>query len=360
VAQLASHHPAIPEAALIAMARGGDHDAFRRLAEPYARELHVHCYRMLGSLHDAEDLVQETLLRAWRRLDSFTGQAPFRAWLYKIATNACLDALARRSRRIVPSGYGPAADPREPLAAPVTEPIWLEPYPDTLLDQVYDASSEPEPRYVRRESIELAFLAAIQYLPPRQRAVLILRDALDWAAIEVADLLDATVASVNSALQRARSTLKKRLPAGTLDSASLAASDEVERSLLSRYITAWEAADIQGLVALLKEDATFAMPPIPSWFVGREAIAALLTGTIFAACGASRLVPTRANRQPALAVYHWDAASGQYRPFAISLLTLDGDAIAGITAFVDAGLFRHFGLPVALEGESALPAGLRA
>lgn len=329
--------------------RAATQDEFIRLAEPYRRELQVHCYRMLGSLLDAEDLVQETLLRAWQKLDTYEGRASFRAWLYKIATNACLDALERRPKRALPPTTHPPANPGDPLAPPITEPVWLEPFPDEWLDEV---ETNPEARYEARESITLAFLSALQILPPRQRAVLILRDVLDWQANEVAELLGLTVSAVNSALHRARTTMAKHYRARGLESIRAQPTDEKMRALLERYIRAWESADIDGLIALLKEDATFPMPPSPSWYHGREAIRAVVVSNILAgdARGRWRLLPTRANGQPAFMVYQREDSTGAYKAFALQVLTIESEAIAEITSFLNPARFTYFGLPLELKG----------
>lgn len=327
----------------LAAARAGDQHEFSGLTEPYRRELQLHCYRILGSLQEAEDTVQETLLRAWRRLDTFEGRASLRAWLYKIATNACFDALDRRPRRrVLPMAQFPPSDPHQPMAPPVTEPIWLEPYPDDL---IAEPETGPEARYTLRESVTLAFLAALQSLPPRQRAVLILCDVLDWHASEAAELLDVTVAAVNSALHRARVTMKKSYHARGRDALALASIDNTLRPLLDRYVQVWEAADIDGLVALLREDARLSMPPVPTWYLGREAIVTAVRDAIFAgeARGRWLMRPVGANRQPAFAVYH-RTETGQYQAFGISVLTLDQDRVADIVTFIDPALFQRFNL----------------
>lgn len=331
----------------LAAARAGDQREFSGLTEPYRHELQLHCYRILGSLQDAEDIVQETLLRAWRRLETYEGRASLRAWLYRIATNACFDALAKRPRRVLPTAQYSPADPRQPFASPITEPIWLEPYPDDLIDE---PEAGPEARYSLRESVSLAFLAALQSLPPRQRAVLILCDVLDWRAAETAQLLEITVSAVNSALHRARMTMKKNYSArsrDTLTSASLAAN---LRPLLDRYVQVWETADIDGLVGLLREDATLSMPPLPTWYAGRVAIITAAREKIFAgeARGRWLMQSVRANRQPACAVYQRDE-TGVYRAFGISLLTLDRDRVADIITFIEPTLFQHFGLPLEIS-----------
>jgi RNA polymerase sigma-70 factor, ECF subfamily len=338
------------EARLIAAAQAGDQDAFCRLSEPYYRELHVHCYRMLGSFHDAEDLVQETFLRAWRSLGRYEGRAQFRSWLYRIATNACLKEIERRPPRVLPRDFGPPADPLLPPSPPLAEIVQLEPYPDVLLSELPSSSSDPEAVYILRESIGFAFLIAIQLLTPRQRAVLILRDVLDWRAAEVAALLESSVASVNSALQRARATLAHRLPPSDRGGAGEDVSEAAERSLLARYIQAWETGDMDRLAVLLKEDAVLTMPPAASWFQGPEAIARFFHYLCFSDRRKSfRLLPTRANRQPACAAYEWDGDASHYRFSGIMLLRVEGDLIAEVTGFGDTGLFASFGLPEVLK-----------
>jgi RNA polymerase sigma-70 factor, ECF subfamily len=343
----------IEAAPQLAAARGGDHAAFEALVEPYRRELLVHCYRFFGSLEDGEDMLQETLLRAWRRLDTYEGRASFRAWLYKIATNVCLDALDRQRARSLPSLAGPAAAPGDPLPPPVLDPVWLEPLPDSLEPRpplgVGAAVTDPETAYETRESVSLAFLAVLQQLPGRQRAVLILRDVLGFEASETAQILDVTVAAVTSALQRARATMR----AGRQPKSSRPAEAE-EARLLARYMQAWEMADPAGLVSLLREDAVLSMPPTRAWFHGRADIGAFLVQVPFAgrAAGRYRLLPTRANGAPACAVYQL-GESGSYEPAALNILVVEGDQIAEMHDFlsVDAGVFERFGLP------ARLPAG---
>ena len=328
----------------LAAARAGDQREFSGLTEPYRHELQLHCYRILGSLQDAEDIVQETLLRAWRRLDTYEGRAPIRAWLYKIATNACFDALAKKPRRVLPTQQYPPADPRQPFAPPITEAVWLEPYPDDLIDE---ADAGPEVRYSLRESVSLAFLVALQSLPARQRAVLILCDVLEWRAGEAAELLEVTVSAVNSALHRARATLKKHYHGHGQDAVSSASFDTALRPLLDRYVQVWESADIDGLVNLLREDATLSMPPLPTWYAGREAIITAAREKIFAGKAQGRwlMQPVRANRQPACAVYQRDEA-GVYHAFGITVLTTDRDRVADIITFIDPTLFPRFSLPL--------------
>ena len=336
----------------LSAARAGDQHEFSGLTEPYRRELQLHCYRILGSLQDAEDTVQETLLRAWRRLDTFEGRASLRAWLYKIATNACFDALDRRPRRrVLPTAQFPPTDPQQPFAPPITEPIWLEPYPDDL---IAEPETGPEAHYSLHESVSLAFLAALQSLPPRQRAALILCDVLDWQAREAAELLEITVPAVSSALHRARVTMKNNYHARGLDTLSLTATANSLHSLLDRYVQAWESADVDGLVSLLREDATLSMPPLPTWYAGREAIISAAQATIFAgdAHGRWLMRPIRANRQPACAVYQRDEA-GVYRAFGISVLTIAQDGVADVITFLEPALFPRFGLPLERSNQNA-------
>jgi RNA polymerase sigma-70 factor (ECF subfamily) len=319
---------------------------FERLAEPLRRELKVHCYRMLGSVHEAEDLVQETFLRAWRSFDSFDGSGSLRAWLYRIATNACLNALeSRRSaQRLLPDQLGPAAG-QMPAGGPATDVAWLEPFPDSDLTGIADEAPTPEARYTLRESAQLAFVAAIQQLPPRQRAALLLCDVLGWAAAETATLLGGSSASINSALQRARATLAERYPDGR-PTAALAPSPE-QQELIAKYLKAWEGHDLDGFVALLKEDATAVMPPWLEWYAGREAIRSFFS-IAWKLCGGLRLVPTAANGQPAFAVYEYSGADALWHAHSLQVLRLEQAAIATVTLFLDPRLFGVFGLPLTL------------
>ena len=319
-------------------ARKDSREDFGALVEPFRRELLVHCYRMVGSFHDAEDLVQETLLRAWRHRRTFEGRAPLRAWLYKIATNASLDLLRRRPRRLLPEAALAPADPGRPAEPPSTELIWLEPFPDDLLA---DPAEIPEVRYAASESITLAFMTALQALTPRQRAVLILRDVLGFRAREVVSLLGLTLPTVNSLLHRARVILSRRYRPDTAAGAMTAPTGTIS-AVLDRYVRAWESGDVDGLVALLKEDATVSMPPSSSWFAGREAIRAFTAAHIFVRPTAWKLIPTRANAQPAFALYQ-RAGAGPYRAFGIQVLTIRGDRIAGITTFISPDLVGLFG-----------------
>jgi RNA polymerase sigma-70 factor, ECF subfamily len=308
---------------------------FTELLERHRAELRVHCYRMLGSVEESEDLVQETFLRAWRNRASFI-PASARAWLYRIATNACLDVLRRRPSRLLTAPV-PAADPDAPIPPPAELP-WLQPYPDRLLAPPED---EPGTAVVARETIELAFLAAIQNLPPRQRAVLILRDVLDWSAKETAELLDVSVASVNSALQRARGRV---IPAPERPPA------EEERELLRRYVDAHERADVAALAELLREDARLTMPPHATWFEGRAAILVASTKGFDPEFGELRAVPTGANLQPAVAHYLRPPGASEYRPLAIDVLRMKSGLVAEINSFVFPELFAAFGLPDEFPG----------
>jgi RNA polymerase sigma-70 factor (ECF subfamily) len=252
------------ERGLLAAARAGDEEAYRRLVEPYRPELHAHCYRMLGSVHDAEDALQEVWLRAWRGLARFEGRSSLRSWLYTIATNTCLNLIARRPKRVLPIDYGPATDPHVAPGEPVVESVWLEPYPDEIVG-IPDGFAAPEARYEQRESVELAFIAALQHLPATQRAVLILREVLGFSAKEVADTLDTTVASVNSALQRARAAVEDRVPDESQQATLRALGDDELRRLVDRYVDAWERCDVEQFATMLAQDATFAMPPLATW-----------------------------------------------------------------------------------------------
>jgi RNA polymerase sigma-70 factor, ECF subfamily len=299
---------------------------------------------MLASLHDAEDATQEVLLRAWRSLRTYRGDSSFVAWLYGIATNMCLNVLARRRRRgEIPVPTGGAGDP------PTAEIEWLEPFPDALLDPVELQRTDPAARYATREAVRLAFIASLQHLPPRQRAVLILREALGWQASEVADLLETTVPAVTSALQRARATLDEKLPPGSLERTSLDGLPEGAHELFRRFVDAWERGDPDLFASLLREDAALVMPPAP-WLRGREAIEAFArTGPAKEVLGRLRLLETRANGQPAFAAYLLDAADGSYRPYGIMALDVRDGALAEITGFADPTLFPFFELPAALD-----------
>ena len=338
------------EMSRLARARTGDKHQFSQLTEPYRAELQVHCYRMLGSLEDAEDLVQETFLRAWQSLDKFVKNVSFRAWLYKIATNACLDAIDKRSRRALPVMTHPPANPHLPHTPGTEEFLWLEPCPDISLSNV---GINPEARYSLRETIRLAFIVALQSLPSRQRAVLLLRDVLGWQAQEVAEHLEITLPAVNSLLHRARTTMRKHYHQGSEAEFIDRTPDSTTQRLLDRYVQAWETADIQALVSLLKQDATFVMPPSPSWYQGREAIQIFLAATLFVPQPDQRwkLRPSRANDQPAFGLYEYDPDEQTFRAAAIQLLTCQNNHLADIITFLKPTLFPHFDLPLKFEAD---------
>jgi RNA polymerase sigma-70 factor (ECF subfamily) len=320
------------ERELLEAARGGDEGAFRRLVEPLRGELHAHCYRMLGSLHDAEDALQDALLRAWRALAKFEGRSSVRSWLYKIATNTCLDVIARRPKRVLPIDYGPPTDPHVGPGQPVVESVWVEPYPDEQLGLV-DGYASPDARYEQRESVELAFIAALQHLAPQQRAVLILREVLGYSAREVAATLETTVPSVNSALQRARAAVDERMPEQSQQKTLRQLDDDEIRDLVNGYVDAWERNDLNAVVGMLTEDATIAMPPLASWFGGRDQVAEFLVRYPMSGIWRWKVRQTRANGQPALGFYTWDEEEQKYLPFALNVLTLRGTKVKDIVAF---------------------------
>jgi RNA polymerase sigma-70 factor (TIGR02960 family) len=330
----------------LSRARAGDEDAFRELIDPYRGELQLHCYRILGSVQEAEDLLQETLLAAWRGLERFDGRSSLRAWLYRIATNRCLNALRDKGRR--PREVQTIAEPPKPTRR--SEPIWLEPYPDALLDTVADTSPEPEARYELKEAVGLAFMTGLQHLPPRQRAVLVLRDVLGFRAMEVAQMLQSSEAAVKGALQRARAALDTRLPAGERERAPLPPSAR-ERELVARFADAVESGDVDGVVTLLTDEAWLTMPPQPFEYQGHTAIAGFLRDRAALRGRPLRLVPTRANGQPAFGCYLPDAQTATARASGLMVLTLQGDQISAITWFGDSSVFSHFGLPRTLRGE---------
>ena len=327
----------------LARARAGDEDAFRELTDPYRRELRLHIYRIVGSPQDAEDLFQETLLAAWRGLERFEERASVRAWLYRIATNRALDALRASRRR--PEELQRMTEVPEPTRR--AEPIWLEPYPDVLFEGIPDEAPGPEARYEAKEAIALAFIAGLQHLPPKQRAVLVLRDVLGFGAGEVAEMLDTTAPSVNSLLRRARAAFESRLPAAGRERAPLPNS-KLERDVVGSFADAVEAGDIDAMVALLTDDAWLTMPPEPWEYQGPTSISVFLRDREVAR-GAMRLVPTRANSQPAFACYLPLAPGEIARAYALFVLTLEGDRISAITWFADSSVFPHFGLPRTLR-----------
>jgi RNA polymerase sigma-70 factor, ECF subfamily len=336
------------DSAVVAAAQAGDEQAFATLVERYRPELQVHCYRMLGSFEESEDLTQETFLRAWRRRETYQGRATFRAWLYRIATNACLDFLGRSPRKALPE---PPSGPVPPATVP-----WLQPCPDTLLAEIESAETEPDIAAVAKETIELAFLAAIQYLQPRQRAVLILRDVLGWSAKETAELLESSVASVNSVLQRARPALKQHLPERRTDWAQPADSGELEREVLQRYMAALERADDDALAALLSADARASQQSgaggyegeEPVWIEGRDTIIDAWAPALHGPYAVQfKILPTTANRQPVAASYIRSGDQREYRAFALTVLRIE-DGMVAETATFDTALFPAFGLPAAI------------
>jgi RNA polymerase sigma-70 factor (TIGR02960 family) len=327
----------------LARARAGDEDAFRELTDPYRRELQLHIYRIVGSAQDAEDLLQETLLAAWRGLERFEGRASTRTWLYRIATNRSLDSLRASRRRPEAQRLTEVPEPTRRV-----EPIWLEPYPDVLLDGVPDDTPGPDARYEAKEAVALAFVAGLQHLPPQQRAVLVLRDALGFRAAEVAEMLETSEPSVNSLLRRARAAFETRLPAAGRERAPLPNSKR-ERDVVGRLADALEAGDIDAVVALLTDDAWMTMPPEPHEYQGPSAIGAFLRHREAWRGGPLRLVPTRANGQPAFGCYFPSPQTEIARPRGLLVLTLEGDQISAITWFADSSVFPHFGLPRTLR-----------
>jgi RNA polymerase sigma-70 factor, ECF subfamily len=325
-----------------------DGEDFATLTDPFRAELLAHCYRMLGSVQDAEDQVQETLIRAWRSYGEFEGRSSLRTWLYRIATNACLRALENSSRRPLPSGLGgPSEDPNAPPAAELPEVPWLQPMPDVLVSA---GPADPASIVTSRMSMRLALIAALQYLPARQRAVLILRDVLQWRAAEVAELLGMTTVAVNGMLQRARARLSEVAPAED-DIHEPASADD--RALADRYAAAFENADIAALTELLRADAVFEMPPLPTWFAGREAIRTFLQAQVLRGPGYFRMLPTTANGQPAFAIYLREG-DGVYRAHGIMVLTIATSRVTRVTTFIDPGLLATFGLPPALPAAGDL------
>jgi RNA polymerase sigma-70 factor (ECF subfamily) len=335
------------ERELLRAARAGDEGAFQRIVELHRGELHAHCYRMLGSVHDAEDALQDALLRAWRGLPRFEGRSSVRSWLYKIATNTCLDVIARRPKRVLPVDYGPPADPHEGPGQPVVESVWVDPYPDETLG-LEDGYAAPEARYEQRESVELAFIAALQHLPARQRAVLILRDVLGFTARETAAALETTPVSVDSALQRAHKTVNERLPEQSQQAALRSLGDDALSEVVERYVAAWERSDVDAVVELLTEDARMTMPPLPAWYSGRAQVAVFLGRGPLAGQERWRLIPARASGQVAFGAYTWDDQTQAFTPHAVNVLTLRGTQIEEITAFLAPGAFRRLGLPDAM------------
>jgi RNA polymerase sigma-70 factor, ECF subfamily len=328
--------PTVREDELLAIARKGDQHAFRQMVEPHRSELHAHCYRMLASVHDAEDALQDTWLRAWRGLPKFESRSSLRSWLYRIATNVCLDVIARRPKRVLPIDHGPAADPDDGLGEPLIESVWVEPYADEQLGLQGDYASA-EAQYERRESVELAFIAALQHLPGTQRAALILRDVLGFSAQEAAETLETTVASVNGALRRARNAVAGRLPNRSQQATLRTLGDDGVRDVVEHYIDAWERADVDAIVSMLADDATFTMPPLRTWYRGHAAIKIFLVR--FALIDQWRVVPVRANGQLAFGAYTWESDKNRFTAHTLDVLTLEGALVTEITSFMT--LFAH-------------------
>jgi RNA polymerase sigma-70 factor, ECF subfamily len=345
---VSSPDAATSPAADLEAARRHDADAFARLIEPYRAELRAHCYRMLGSATDAEDALQETLLRAWRGLPRFEGRSSLRSWLYRVATNTCLKMIERRPRRVLPIDYGTASDPHDTPDDPLVEPTWLEPYPDETLG-IEDTSAAPDTRYELRESVELAFIAALQHLPSRQRAVLLLRDVLGFAPAEIAAALDTSPAAIYSILQRARKAAEQRLPARSQQATLRTLGDRRLRDLVERYLRAWENGDVPTISKMLADDATFSMPPRPNWYRGRTAVGAFLTALPLSGRWQWGRVPVRANGQLSFGAYLIDAA-GRGHAHEIEVLGVDANArIVDITSFHAPEAFTRFGLPIEVD-----------
>ena len=319
---------------LLEAARGGDESAFERLVEPYRGELHAHCYRMLGSVHDAEDALQDAMLRAWRGLGKFEGRSSLRSWLYTIATNSSLTAIERRPKRVLPIDYGPASDPHgDGLGLPPTEAVWVEPYPDEAIG-LDDGYAGPEARYELRESVELAFVAALQNLPANQRAALILREVLGFSAQEAADMLETSVQSVNSALQRARKTVDDKLPEESQQQTLRSIGDDGLKEVVQGYVNAMERGDVEAVVGLLSEDAVWSMPPLPAWFTGDTLRDFMRFGPL-SGDWKWKHVLSHANGQAAVGSYAWYEPDRAYRPFALDVLTLETKRIKAITSFIN-------------------------
>jgi RNA polymerase sigma-70 factor, ECF subfamily len=322
-----------PDPALLQAAQAGDEDAFARLVAPHRNELQAHCYRMLASLHDAEDALQEVLLRAWKALPRFEGRSSLRSWLYTIATNTCLNVIARRPKRVLPLDHGPKTDPQAGPGEPLAESVWIEPYPDEQLG-VEDGFAAPEARFEQRESVELAFTAALQHLPPNQRAVLILREVLGFSAAEVADSLDTSVPSVNSALQRARRSVDEKLPEQSQQTTLRTLGDLKLKRLVENYTDAMQEGDVDRVVSMLTQDVAWSMPPLASWFGGIDDVREFLVRGPLSGRFKWRRLATHVNGQPTVAAYTWVEEEGAYLPFALDVLTLEGERIKEVTAFI--------------------------
>jgi len=331
-----------PTRELLAAAQEGDERAFAELLTGFRGELHAHCYRMLGSVHDADEAWQEVSLRAWRGIAGFEGRSSFRRWLYRVATNVCLTMITQRAKRVLPIDLSPAAEAGDNLGEPLAESVWVEPYPDSP-PLAADSRFTPDASMERRENIELAFVAAVQHLPGNERAALLLREVIGFSAREVAELVDATVPAVNSALQRARRIVNDRMQTQSPRSTVRSIGDARLREIVGNYVNAFERGDVNALVALLTDDVTWAMPPTPIWYRGHAAVTAFLVEGPMRVRW--RYLTTVANGQPAVACYIWDPERQEYVAKVLDVLTLDGERIAAVTAFIDSRLFRQFGLP---------------
>jgi RNA polymerase sigma-70 factor (ECF subfamily) len=335
---------------LLLAARRSDEDAFAALVTPFRPSLYLLCYRMLGSVHDAEDAVQDTLVRAWRGLSGFEGRSSLRTWLHTVATHVCLRELERRSRRVLPVDYGPASDPDDPLGKRLLESVWIEPLPNFVAADFAAADS----RYEQKESVELAFVAALQHLPPLQRAVLIMRDVLAFSAAEVASSLQTTPAAVNSALQRARLIVDTKLPERSQQSSLRSIGDARVRELVERFVSAWERSDVAGVVAVLAKDVVMTMPPLSAWFDGRAAVGEFLGRRPLALRG-WRVMAMTANAQPAAAHYLWDEKAQTFNAHSITVLGMRDGLITKLNAFLDPALVTLAGLPESLSRDQGRP-----
>jgi RNA polymerase sigma-70 factor (ECF subfamily) len=329
----------------LARARDGDDDAFTRIVEPLRRELHAHCYRMLGSTHDADDALQDALLRAWRGVARFEGRSSLRSWLYTVATRTCLDTVEGRGKRALPVDLGPSSDRAVVGDAPLTDVAWLGPYPDAGLT---NGPAGPDARYEQREAVELAFVAALQHLPGNQRAALLLFEVLGFAAAEIATTMDTSTASVNSALQRARRIVAEKIPSRTQQQTLRRLDDARLREIVAGYAAALERGDADTLVALLTADVTWSMPPLAHWYHGLEAVTDFAVRVPLTGCGSWRHLPTSANGQPAVGCYLWNDDAGAHLAWSINVLTLRGEHIAEMTSFLGPDHFTLFGLPASL------------
>jgi RNA polymerase sigma-70 factor, ECF subfamily len=329
----------------LARARSGDDSAFTRLVEPLRRELHAHCYRMLGSTHDADDALQDALLRAWRGVSRFEGRSSLRSWLYTVVTHTCLDTVEHRSKRALPVDLGPSSERAVVGDAPLADVAWLGPYPDASLSS---GLASPDARYEQREAVELAFVAALQHLPGNQRAALLLFEVLGFSAAEIATAMDTSTASVNSALQRARQTVADKVPSVSQQQTLRQIDDARLREIVADYSAALEDGDTDALVALLTEDVTWSMPPLPHWYHGLDAVTDFAIQVPLTGCGSWRHIPTSANGQPALGCYLWDDEAGAYLGWSITVMTMRGEQIAELTTFIGPNHLAPFGLPGSL------------